>query len=165
MDDVIAESTKFIAACYGYPDATDMSKLRYKVWSNKMGNKKLNSAPELKVLPPTSEALGEHIYRAHLQTAIWRSFKNADPPNVNPAHYGWTLDANENMMTPIPLPPDVSPVPLDVLKMVKCGCSTCSTSRCSYSLAQLSCSVFCNCHGDEICQNSNTRSVSVADDD
>ena len=81
-----------------------------------MGNKKLKYAPELKVLPPTSEALNKHIYRAYLQTAIWKSFKKADPPNVNPMQYGWKLDADENMLTPTPLPPDVSP--LYVLKMV-----------------------------------------------
>ena len=142
MVDVISEATKFISACYGYPGETSMTDLRFKVWSNKMGNCKLNLAPDLKVLPPTSKAFEQHVYRAHLQTAIWRSVTSADPPNANPIHYGWTLDIDQNVLVPIVLPPDVSPAPMDILKMIKCGCSKCSTARCSCSVAQISCSVF-----------------------
>ena len=141
-----------------------MTDLRFKVWSNKMGNCKLNLAPDLKVLPPTSKAFEQHVYRAHLQTAIWRSVTSADPPNANPIHYGWTLDIDQNVLVPIALPPDVSPAPMDILKMIKCGCSKCSTARCSCSVAQISCSVFCKCRGEEICNNRNTITAVAQED-
>ena len=144
-----------MAACYGFPDYSDMTRLRFAVWQHKMGNHKLNNAPELKVLPPTSEAFGEHVQRAHLQIAIWRSYDRQDQPDLNPLHFGWTRDADTELLSPIALPPDVSPAPVDVLKIIKCGCTSCSTARCSCAAAQLSCSVFCGCHGD-ICNNKHT---------
>ena len=89
MESIITQSTSFIAAWYGCPDAIDMTDARVKVWKKKMGNKKLNAASELKVLPPTREVFECHVYRAQHQVAVWRSYKSMDPPNLNPAHYGW----------------------------------------------------------------------------
>ena len=79
MAEVVAEATKFIAACYGYPSEDNMTSLRYAVWSM-MAELKLNSAPDFKVLPPTSEVFGEHVYKSHLQAAIWRFALDAYPP-------------------------------------------------------------------------------------
>ena len=39
MDAVVAEATKFIAACYGFPAETTMTALILKVCTSKMGNK------------------------------------------------------------------------------------------------------------------------------
>ena len=115
MEEVISEATKFVAACYGSPSLTDMTALRYSVWANKMANQKLSSTPELQALPPTKEAFKEHVYRAHLQVAIWRAALDSDPPNLNPVHYGWSMDGVSNMLVPIPLPLDVSPALLELL--------------------------------------------------
>lgn len=122
------------------------------VWTNNMSNHQLNSAPKLKILPPTKEAFYEHVSRAHLQAAIWKCALDAAPPDLNPVHCGWSLNADTNKLEPVTLPADVSPAPVSVLKMIKCGCSSsqpCSTARCSCSTAHISCSVFCACHGDE----------------
>ena len=81
MDEVVPEATKVIAACYGFPAETTMTALRLKVWTSKMGNIKLNTSPELQSLPPTSEVFVDHVYRAHLQTAIWRLYAESNPPN------------------------------------------------------------------------------------
>ena len=38
------------------------------------------------------------------------------------------------MLSPVALPPDVSPAPVEVLRLIKCGCSSsqpCLTLRCS----------------------------------
>ena len=40
MTDVIAEATSFTAACYGSKE-TEMSEIRYDIWSSKMANAKL----------------------------------------------------------------------------------------------------------------------------
>ncbi|KAK2153873.1 hypothetical protein LSH36_282g01033 [Paralvinella palmiformis] len=69
-----------------------MSAVRYDIWTSKMANKKLTTAPQLKTLPPTTEAFGEHVHRAHFQVAIWRSALQQDPPNLNPRHFEWSLD-------------------------------------------------------------------------
>ena len=129
----------------------------------KMVNPRLSAAPELKSLPPTTDAFELHVYRAHYQAAIWRASLEPNPPELDPVLYGWSRDQTSNMLVPEPLPPDVSPAPLDVLKMIRCGCSStrpCSTMRCSCSAARLSCSMFCGCHGMEECQNEQTKSIS-----
>jgi len=43
----------------------DMSDVHVEVWSRKIGKKNITSAPELKSLPPTSEAFRENVKRAH----------------------------------------------------------------------------------------------------
>ena len=145
MTEIISEATKFISVCYEYAGETNMTYLRFKVRLNEMGNCRLNSAPDLRVLPPTSKDFENHVYRAHYDTNIWRNFANAEPPNENPLHFVWTLDAHQNQLKPIALRSDVAPVPQQMLKMMNCGCTTCATSRCSCPAAHISCSVFFHC--------------------
>ena len=69
----------------------------------------------------------------------------ADPPVLNPAHYGWSISTHTSKLEPVALPANVLPVPESVLKMIKCGCSSsqpCATARCSCSTAHISCSIF-----------------------
>jgi hypothetical protein len=168
LTDVVKEATLFYAACYGLKDVHDMSTLRYNVWSSKMANTKLSAAPELRSLPPTTAAFEPHVYRAHYQAAIWRAALDPNPPTLDPVQYGWSRDQTSNMLVPVPLPSGVSPAPQDVLKMIRCGCSSnrpCSTMRCSCSPARLSCSMFCGCNGMEECQNEQTKSISAFDAD
>ena len=158
--EVMQQCTAFISSCYGYPNENDMSSLRYRVWTNKTANHKLNSAPHLRVLPPTTEAFEQHVYRTHLQLAIFRSALHPDPPDLNPVDYGYYMNADTKRLELIGIPVNVSPAPESVLNMIKCGCSSstpCSTSRCSCYAARLSCSVFCSCHGDSNCKNPETN--------
>ena len=154
LESVLNQAVKFIAACYGFPGVNSMSDARYEAWTSKMANKKLTSAPELKVLPPTSDAFKLHVYRAHLQAAIWRYAILPNPPDLPPTQYGWNLDAATQTLEPSTLPLDVSPAPLDVLQLIKCGCAAanpCSTARCGCYAAHIRCSMFCACHGE--CKN------------
>lgn len=99
-----------------------------------MANKKIFSAPNLKSLPPTSEAFAQHVFRVQCQTMIGKSSLSSAPPAAaNPVHYGWTKK-EANKLFPVMLPDKDSPVPIDVLQMIKCSCALarpCSTSRCS----------------------------------
>jgi len=166
LPDVISEATAFFAACYGSQETEDMSAIRFDVWSSKMANKKLTSAPELKTLPPTTVAFIQHVLRAHLQAAIWRAALDPDPPLIDPTSHGWSHEEVSSMLLPVSLPPDVIRAPDNVLKMIRCGCSSvrpCAMNRCSCSAARLSCSLFCGCHGMEECQNDQTKSVSASE--
>ena len=153
---VVEEATNFIAACYGSGNVPNMSTARYNIWTSKMANKKLTSAPSLKVLPPTTEAFQQHVHRAHFQAAIWRSALKPDPPVLDPQDYGWSVDANTQSLQSVSLSADVSTAPMDVLKLIRCGCSSehpCSTARCSCYAAHLHCSIFCGCQDDNRCPN------------
>ncbi len=160
MDDVIAEAASFISVCYGMKSSMSMSELRHAVWAKKMANARITSSPKLKNLPPTQEAFTQHVYRAHLQTMIWKSALCSAPPSeAEPTLYGWTKK-EDGQLSPVTLPDHVSPVPAYILQMIKCTCTStrpCSTARCSCIAAQLSCTVFCGCHADAICNNSHTK--------
>ena len=79
INDVITNATEFYAACYGSQEMSDMSTVRFDVWSSKMANQIYTSAPELKSLPPPTDAFKLHVYRAHFQSALWRAVLDADP--------------------------------------------------------------------------------------
>jgi len=160
--DVISEATSFLAACYGSKERDNMTAVHFDIWSQKMGNKKLTAAPQLKSLPPTTEAFTEHVHRAHFQAAVWRAALEADSPAIQHTH-GWTTDQTSNT-----LPPNVTSAPDDVLTMIRRGCRSitpCTTGKCSCSAARLSCSVFCGCHGAENCSNEQTKSSALANED
>ena len=135
-----------------------MPAVRFDVWSSKMVKINFTSSSELKSLPPTADAFMKHAYRAHLEAALWRAVLDADPPVCNHPHHGWSHDQTSNILLPVPLPPDVSPAPTEVLNMIRCSSATpCSTNRCICSAARLSCSMFCGCHGMVECQNDQTK--------
>ena len=71
----------------------------------------------------------------------------------------WSNGHEHIGMVPQAIPNSVSPVPEEIIKMIKSGCSSisrCSSMRCSCSSARLSCSLFCSCHADESCMNKQT---------
>ena len=122
MDDVVSEATSFIAACYGSRTKGDLSEIRYTIWASKMANTKITSAPKLKFHPPTNESFVEHVRRAHHKTAICKGSLSPDPPQIDPVQYGWSRGEDNSTLSHIMLPDNVSPVPVDVLRMIKCGC-------------------------------------------
>ena len=165
FDLVLEESCKFISACYGVEKYSSMMKARFNLWHKKLTNK---TAPQLKSLPATIEVLTENIKRAHYQTAIWKHSDQGNPPPLDPSYYGWYKDDNNHCLMPVMIPTGVKAAPPEVLKLIRCNCSSdspCSpSSRCSCSKAQMSCSEFCNCYNDEthICCN---RWTAVLGDD
>jgi len=65
-------------------------------------------------------------------------------------------------------PPDRAPLPLEIIKMVRCGCSSnwpCSSARSSSVIAQLACSIFCVCHKTENCSSEKNGVASVDEDE
>jgi hypothetical protein len=145
-----------------------MSDARYFMWSKQMANNKLSSAPTLKSLPPTSESFKQHFFQTHLQTMIWKSaLSNSPPTEADPVKYGWKRNEN-GMLFPVILPENIDPAPSEVLQMIKCGCAStnpCASGRCSCVVAQMSCSIFCNCHAQLDCNNKHTRIRATEEDD
>jgi len=80
MEDIMTRATEFMAACYGSTKRNSMSDLRVDVWSMKMAKRNVTAAPQLKNLPPTTEAFEMNVRRAHIQTAIWKSACEVEPP-------------------------------------------------------------------------------------
>ena len=146
LQQVRDQATRFISACYGLKDSTDMSHTRLLVWGKKNG-KGHSSSPNLATLPPTREAFIEHVKRAHFQTVLWRTI-NIDPRQLKPEEFGWKMDTDNKSLRPIGLPDDTKPAPDYILKMIRCdykGEPPCNTKICSCKKKGLPCTMFCAC--------------------
>ena len=156
--DALKPATAFVLSCYGQSKCSTMTEARQRVWSNKV-SRTIGGAPKLESLPPTTEAFNENVARAHLQIAIWRHAKDADPPQMNPVMYGWRKEGES--LTPIALPPNVPQAPEELLRMIRCSCESemaCKTKRCGCNNGNMACTDFCVCRGmEESCFNEKTR--------
>ena len=128
---VLEEATQFVIACYGSRER-NISAARYGIWTTKMANS------------PYIEGVAANHW------GIWTTCSTGSLPSsdlaisgrTSPIHYGWTLDESKQLLRSVPLPDDVSPAPMDVLQLIRCGCSSempCMTARCSCYAAHLSC--------------------------
>ena len=88
QSDLYSEAITFIAACYKLREMKSMSAVWCKVRSKKMANKRITAAPNLKSLPPTTEAFEEHVLRVHVQSAIWLSVLEVEAPVFEHSHDG-----------------------------------------------------------------------------
>ena len=80
--------------------------------------KRVTSAPDLKSLPPTSEAFAQNVGRAHIQAAIWRAAVSPHPPKADATQYGWSKDEASNVLVPVTMPSDVALAPQYILCVV-----------------------------------------------
>ena len=127
-----------------------------------MGRKNVTKALELKSLPPTKKAFEENVKRVHIQTAIWKSALESEPPALDPVDFGCERDEHTRCLIPVTVQPNVSLALLEMLEMVRCGCATdtpCLMAMCGCNTAHLPCTMFCGCHGEVHCQNEHTRHV------
>ena len=115
LQQVIDQTTRFISACYGMKDSTDMSHTRLLLWG------KINGKGHSLSLPPTREAFIENVKRAHFQTVLWRT-TNIDPRQLKPEEFGWKMDTDNKSLSPIGLPDDTKPSPDYILERIRCGC-------------------------------------------
>ena len=96
--------------------------------------------------------------------AIFDRYLQKDPPDLPPTEYGWEKDEATKALVPVTVAQGVELAPADVLRLTRCGCASdqpCSNGRCTCTTAQLSCTTFCACHGDEECCNKWTKTAST----
>ena len=167
LSEVTAQATPFILACYGQSKCTSLAGERQKMWANKV-YQSVAGAQKRASLPPTNEAFNENVARAHLQLAVWRNALQPYPPAIDPPAFGWSLAEGSKTIIPATLPSDTLLAPDDLLKLLRCSCSSetpWKTHRCSCSSASLACSVFCACQSGQGCFNERTRQALQTDDD
>ena len=114
---------------------------RFTIWSKKTDGAKLTARPpELKTLPPTSEALDMNIRRAHYQAMLWYASVGGTLPDVDPCEvvlkicciwyihliilfqYGWYIDEEGNLK-PTMVPDGTAMAPKAVLDITRCNCT------------------------------------------
>jgi hypothetical protein len=149
-EEIIEVGSRYFSYLYGATTQKTMNFLRHK---NFVSSK---TTPAIKTLPPTDEALKQHLLRCHLQVRIWKAALTDQPPTVDISSWGWEIVDG----TPQPVTGVKQVAPPDLLKVVACDCRInrpCSRNSCSCKSAGLSCTSFCKCHADAVCQNEHTK--------
>lgn len=103
---------------------------------------------DLETLPPTKDALKQHILRAHYQALIWHKADEAAPELPPATSLGRRLI--DNSLRPVlstkeHVPPDYKP-------LLFCKCTNCSSTRCKCRKNGLKCTGTCACV-DNMCRN------------
>jgi hypothetical protein len=160
IETVKTQATAFICAAYGssVKSCTSMTECRVKLWGLKTGR----TSAKLCSLPPTDAAFLQHVLRAHLQVAIWKSALHESPPDIDPTEYGWNTDHQGNFI-PRAVAPGTLDAPPEILIRCQCKTSECRTAACN--CANIGCTIFCLCGGGERCKNPHTRAQIDDDND
>lgn len=98
---------------------------------------------QIENIPPTSEALLQHMKRAIYQGGfIWSQMGQPTPTLPDPAEWGWQFDTGKWKPFWTSLPEASSMC----RELLKCGCKkSCRTKRCKCHKAGLKCTALCNC--------------------
>ena len=139
LSEVTAQATPFILACHGQTKCTSLRGGRQKMWAHKVGQSVVG-APKLASLPSTNEAFNENDVCTHIRVAVWRNALQPDPPAIDPAALGWSLEERSKTLIPTTLPSDTPLAPNDLLKLVRCSWSSetpCKTHICGCLLSVL----------------------------
>ena len=64
-DDIVDAGTRFFAYLYGSKLPIKINQLRHEIFSSR------KTTPSIKSLPPTDEALQQHLMKCHMQVMIW----------------------------------------------------------------------------------------------
>lgn len=101
---------------------------------------------DLATLPPTADALGEHIKRVYYQVQEWLHPNNS----LKPENYGWKNV--QGILYPIKMNQPAAPE--NILNIIVCGCKTGCGKACGCRKNGIECSTACtHCHGSS-CTNS-----------
>ncbi|XP_065188521.1 uncharacterized protein LOC135819273 [Sycon ciliatum] len=136
-DQLLSECEWFACALYGNPGQQDINSLRYQKFCAAT-----SCAPHK--LPPSRDALHQHVARANYQAHIWRSATTAMPEVPSPVGHGWQSETDGTLSISWMLQ---RVAPADILKLVSCGCKTrhCVSQHCSCKKASLACTDICSC--------------------
>ena len=97
-------------------------------------------------LPPTQDALYQHVLRAVYQASIWLICMEVLISVPNPAQYGWIKVGDRY----VPLWTLLPPISAECSALLKCGCKTipfCSKNCRCKKVWKLSCTPLCFCKG------------------
>ena len=118
--------------------------------------------------PPNSESFELNVKRAHFQCVVWYATMDPHRPKLDPTYYGWEKNEKLKTLMSIGVPKDRKPAPDEVLKTIKCSCTSekpCATNRCSCLSSKISCSIVCSCRGDSRrCCNDQTKADGERED-
>lgn len=100
-------------------------------------------ARAVEAIPPTKDALEQHVRRAILQSRIWTSATKKLIYEFDITKWGW--QKNERSVNPLWMTlPEASKA---CFELVKCSCKTKCSARCRCKKQSLPCTELCGCGG------------------
>jgi len=113
----------------------DVNKLRKHLFSK--------SSTAMDRLPPTREALRQHALRACIQSQLWSSSNIPMLPELDASKFGWHR-VDEHWL---PYWSNLPEAAASCRELIRCGCKTVCSGRCSCVKAELNCTELCGCKG------------------
>ena len=102
---------------------------------------------ELARIPPTKDALEQHLKRSIFQASfIWHKSLQREISAPSPADWGWSKLSPDGCGW-IPLWTNLPTASEACSELLKCGCKTGYTKRCRCKKANLACTSLCKCDG------------------
>ena len=100
---------------------------------------------QLESLPPTQDALFQHVLRAVYQGSfVWGQATIAMQILPKPTDWGWEMIQDEFA----PMWGNLPPIAKALRELTTCGCVTCIANRCSCMKVDLPCTELCKCNGE-----------------
>ena len=146
-DEVVSSLAEFVCAVYCPKgvNITNIADLRWHLFCRNMA--------ESDRLPPTFEALRQHILRAHVQARVWGQCHMSKQVFVDPLQNGF-LKTSDGTIKPVTT--NILPAPQAIIEMVRCHCKgVCTSHRCSCKAKKLQCTDICAC--GSLCQNTESE--------
>ena len=101
---------------------------------------------QIDAIPPTRDALTQHVKRAIYQGAhVWGQCLVKCPEIPNPDEWGWKRDQDGSWYPSWTTLPDASAV---CQELIKCSCKQRCRGRCKCVNAGLACTAMCKCNGN-----------------
>ena len=139
-DDAFEVCQQFTIGLYGMKGVTVINQARYQLFCRK--------CPQSHQLPPTRDALQNHVRRANYQAWIRKQALLQDPEVPVPEGNGWSGTGEQ--LSIVWMTQQAAPQAL--MGLLSCSCKTvCATRRCSCKRANLKCTPACRC--TDICCN------------
>ena len=97
-------------------------------------------------IPPTQDALLQHIRRVTYQAGIWSTCDKSEQKLPSPEGWGWTFNREAQVWTPIWITRPIASKACS--ELIRCGCKSKSgcSSRCACKKAQWKCTDLCSCN-------------------
>ncbi|MES9882793.1 MAG: hypothetical protein ABW185_18145 [Sedimenticola sp.] len=142
-EDVIANVEEFVCRIYSPSgEVKCVNELRCRLFQK--------GTVEPEKLPPTHDALVQHVKRAHFQTMVWMKASLPYQDMISPIEHGWTRDIDSKTLKPVLT--TIDPLPKSCIETISCGCKSCATSRCGCRSKGMRCTPACACY-DNVCHN------------
>ena len=142
-EDIAFAGERFLLGLYGAVESTCLNKQRFVMYKRMVLQSPLSSAFKLESLPPTSTAAKFHSFRAYHTIQQWLG--NELPPDL----WGWQ-NRDATLVTVVT---DQSVAPMNILRMLSCGCKTGCGRSCGCRKRGLQCSVICSHCSRMTCSN------------